>query len=172
MTSTAAAVDTVTTSAQRLVELINKDDSLVAALTPAGKKLNRVKGLTMFPEHVLTFNVSPTNNQQQQQPVACAISIQNHLSHRVYFRLKTNKHMRYTVVPKEGILRARSVATIWVTVAPQFVCELLDSGFTGVLRRDDVVLMTLVKLTERFGDLYDAVDGGAGKDATKSSCPC
>eukprot|EP00750_Incisomonas_marina_P020624 INCI4060.1.p1 GENE.INCI4060.1~~INCI4060.1.p1 ORF type:complete len:1090 (-),score=163.52 INCI4060.1:911-4180(-) len=97
--------------------------------------------------------------------VLCAISVENQLSQRVYFRFKTNRPARYTLTPAEGILRPRSITTVWATVDPIYAKFLLNGGFMGVLRGDDAVLMTLVRLQHRFCELYDALGSNAEKAA-------
>ena len=120
-------------------------------------------GLSLFPDRVLTFNVSPLALSSEggvdgaPASVSCTISVENSLEERIYFRFKTNRHTRYVLTPTEGILRPKSVTTVFVTVDQTYVKYLLNSGYTGVLRCEDAILMTLVKLKHRFCQMYDCL---------------
>ncbi len=165
----AAKAPPTASMATKLMSLIGAGETadLVCAMGSTADK--QVVGLRIFPLTVLTFNVSPHVGGAQQQPVSCAISVENTLDQRVYFRFKTNKPNRYSLEPPEGILRPRSVATVWAVVDPEYVKHLLSTGHAGVLRSEDAVLMTLARLTDRFCQLYDALPSPHDKSIVVSA---
>ena len=150
---------TLSTMSAPLVTLIGSPQTVQSLLgyIESEPGTRRLKGLDIFPKDSLIFNVLPRPPSAPQQMVACGLTLENKLPQRVYFRFKTNKPKRYTISPMEGILRPKSVTTVWVFVDPVYVEGLLQSKITGVVRKDDAILVTLVKLEDKFCRMYDAL---------------